>query len=209
MAIEQPKYRVIEQDGEFEIRQYESYLVAETLVEGEFGDAGNEGFRRLFKYITGNNRAQAEISMTAPVSQAPKGQEISMTAPVNQRAEANGFWVSFVVPAKFTADTVPQPLDPQVRVREVPGQTVAVLRYAGMWGEGKYQRKEALLRDFIARRGYSASGTPQFARYNPPFMPPFLRRNEILVPLAATPAAPDVKFSAIGASDFGQPRLAD
>jgi DNA gyrase inhibitor GyrI len=189
MAIEQPSYRVIEQSGEIEIRQYEPYLVAETLVDGKFGDAGNEGFRRLFNYITGNNRAQTGISMTAPVSQSAQGQKIAMTAPVNQTAEAGGYWVSFVVPSQYTMATVPQPLDPRVRVREVPAQTVAVLRYAGFWGQNKYQRKEAALLEYVASRGLSAAGGPQFARYDPPFMPPFLRRNEILLPLDATPVA--------------------
>jgi hypothetical protein len=185
MAIEQPKYTVLEKQGEFEIRQYESYLVAETLVDGEFAEAGNEGFRRLFDYITGYNQPRTAISMTAPVSQqADKGQEIAMTAPVNQTAEADGYWVSFVVPSQFDMDTVPQPLDKRVRVREVPGQIVAALRYSGFWGEEKYQRKEASLRHFIDERGMDTAGEPQFARYNPPYLPPFLRRNEIIVPLA-------------------------
>lgn len=187
MAIEQPSYRVIEQDGDFEIRQYESYLVAETLVSGDFAEAGNEGFRRLFNYITGSNEARTGISMTAPVGQS--SQEIAMTAPVNQAEASGGYWVSFVVPSQFTLDTVPLPLDPRVRVREVPGQLVAVLRYAGFWSEGKYQRKEALLMDFIDSRGLAKAGRAQFARYNPPYMPPFLRRNEIMVPLAGAPAA--------------------
>jgi hypothetical protein len=187
MAIEQPSYRVIEKDGDFEIRQYESYLVVETLVAGEFASAGNEGFRRLFNYITGGNRARSGISMTAPVAQS--SQEIAMTAPVNQAEDSGGYWISFVVPSQFTLDTVPQPVDPRVRVREVPGQLVAVLRYSGMWSEGKYQRKEAMLMDFIASRELITAGSAQFARYNPPFMPPFLRRNEIMMPLAGAPAA--------------------
>jgi hypothetical protein len=203
MAIEQPKYNVIEQDGDFQIRQYDPYLVAETLVEGAFDTAGNEGFRRLFKYITGGNQAKTGISMTAPVGLA--SQEIAMTAPVNQAAEAGGYRVSFVVPSQFTLDTVPRPLDPRVRIREVPSQLVAVLRYSGLWSQGEYLRKEDALKEFIANRGLRANGAAQFARYNSPFMLPFLRRNEIMIPLepaavALVPAAPDRATTRFGAS---------
>lgn len=189
MAIEQPTYRVVDRDGDIEIRQYDGYIVAETFVEGPFDEAGNEGFNRLFRYITGSNQARTEISMTAPVGQTAGGQKIAMTAPVAHVSEAAGHWISFVVPAEFTLDTAPQPTDPRVRLRAVPGQTVAALRYSGFWSEKRYQKEEERLRQVMAERGLVASGEPLFARYNPPFMPPFMRRNEILIPLAADLAA--------------------
>lgn len=185
MAIEQPTYRVVDRNGDIEIREYDGYIVAETFVEGAFDEAGNEGFRRLFRYITGSNQARAEISMTAPVAQTAAGQKIAMTAPVAQMSEAAGYWVSFVVPAEFTMDTAPQPTDPRVRLRAVPSQTMAALRYSGFWSEQRYQREKQRLRELMAERGLVAVGEPQFARYNPPFMPPFMRRNEILMPLSA------------------------
>jgi hypothetical protein len=107
-----------------------------------------------------------------------------MTAPVAQTSEKSGHWVSFVVPSVFTIETVPQPSDPTVRIREVPEQLVAVLRYAGFWGEERYQREEKRLRDAIKEAGLTATGQPQFARYDPPYMPPFMRRNEILIPIS-------------------------
>lgn len=184
VAIEQPRYEVVEQAGDIELRRYAPYLVAETFVSGEFADAGNEGFGRLFRYITGANTARAEIAMTAPVSQQAGGVAIDMTAPVGLSGGDDGHWVSFVVPAAFTPDTVPLPSDPRVRIREVPAQLVAALRYSGFWGEARYQREEGRLREAIEARGLVAAGEPRFARYDPPYKPPFMRRNEILIPLA-------------------------
>jgi uncharacterized membrane protein (UPF0136 family) len=191
---------VVAAEGNIEIRRYEPYLLAETFVDGAFESAGNEGFRRLFRYITGANTARSEISMTAPVSQQAAGASIAMTAPVAQTAQGEGFWVAFVVPSSFTTETVPRPTDSRVRIRPVPAQFVAVARYSGFWGEARYLREEEKLRDAITRRGLSADGMPQFARYNPPYMPPFMRRNEILIPLAATTPG-----ALVAERDFGQP----
>ena len=146
MAIEQPRYRVLEQDGDLEIRQYEPFIVAETFVDGDFGASGNEGFGRLFRYITGSNQAKASISMTAPVQQRAGGQELAMTAPVTQRAAPAGHWVSFMMPSGLDLRTLPQPADARVRLRQVPGQTMAALRYSGFWGEARYRKEEDRLR---------------------------------------------------------------
>lgn len=94
MAVEEASYEVLESDGDFELRRYAPQIVAETLVEGDFKDVGNEGFRRLSGYIFGKNRKQQSVSMTAPVSQEPVSQKIAMTAPVNQESVA-GAWPIF------------------------------------------------------------------------------------------------------------------
>lgn len=189
MAIEKPDYRIVDEQDNLQIRDYGPYLVAETFVEDEFSDAGNEGFRRLFRYITGANQARAEISMTAPVTQRSEGLKIAMTAPVAQTSAGDGHWISFVVPSSFTIDTVPQPTDPRVRVSEVPAQRMAVLRYSGFWSESRYQKEESRLREFMRQRNLIAGGEPQFARYDPPYMPPFMRRNEIMIPVAVGASA--------------------
>jgi hypothetical protein len=193
VAIEQPRYTVVGSEGDLEIRRYDPYLVAETFGSREFGEAGNEGFRRLFRYIAGSNTQRAEISMTAPVAQQrqvpSKGTEIAMTAPVSQVNAGDGHWVSFVVPSSFTIDTVPQPSDPAVRIRQVPAQLVAVIRYSGFWSERRYQREERRLREAMSTAGLVPAGEAQFARYDPPYMPPFMRRNEILIPVAGDVSA--------------------
>lgn len=192
IAIEKPAYEVIGQDGPVEIRRYAPYLVAETFVEGDFDQASGEGFGRLFRYITGANVGSAKISMTAPVGQAagqPAGEAIDMTAPVGQAAAPGGYWVSFVVPSAYTLATVPKPTDPRVRIREIPARVVAAFTYSGSWSEARDRRVEANLRAAIGAQGLVPVGEPELARYDPPFTPPFLRRNEILIPVAGVATA--------------------
>lgn len=189
MAIEIPEYRVLEQDGAFELRAYSPYLIAETQVEAEFINAGNIAFGRLFRYISGANTAQAEIAMTAPVEQAPQGEKIAMTAPVEQAKGDGVFRVGFVVPRQYSRETVPKPTDPRVSVREVPARTVAVWRYSGRWTEENFREHEQDLRRALQARGLQTvpGDSAIIARYDAPFMPWFMRRNEVLIPLEKKP----------------------
>lgn len=188
MAIEIPEYRVIDQAGAYELREYSPYLIAETEVEAGFMNAGNIAFGRLFRYISGANTSQTEISMTAPVEQVrdPQGKKIAMTAPVEQASVDGVYRVGFIVPRKFTRDTVPKPIDPRVSIREVPARTVAVWRYSGRWTEENFREHESDLRAMLVRKGLQASpgDSAIIARYDAPFMPWFMRRNEVLIPLA-------------------------
>lgn len=194
MAIEIPEYRVLEQDGAYELREYSPYMIAETEVDAGFMNAGNIAFGRLFRYISGANSSRTEIAMTAPVEQARDasrgsgGEKIAMTAPVEQVNVDGVYRVGFVVPRKFTRDTVPQPLDPRVTIREVPARTVAVWRYSGRWTEENFREHERDLRARLARQGLrSAPGDSAIiARYDAPFIPWFMRRNEVMIPLAAS-----------------------
>lgn len=188
MAIEKPEYELIEKDGSFELRDYAPYLVAETQVDAGFEDAGNIAFQRLFRYISGDNTAEAKIAMTAPVTQS-RGEKIAMTAPVTQVASETGYAVAFVVPSKYTLDTVPRPLDPAIQIREIPAQRVAAWRYSGRWTTANYRDSEMKLRQALESRGLGPIGEPVLARYDPPFMPSFLRRNEVLIPVARDSAA--------------------
>jgi hypothetical protein len=184
MAVEEAKYTVIEQDGIFELRQYEPYVIAETIVTGDFTEAGNEAFQRLFRYISGNNRKSEKIPMTAPVVQEPKGKKIAMTAPVVQEATSNAWSIAFVMPAGSTLETLPEPADPSVRLRAVPGRRVAAVRYSGRWTQSLYDNHARQLRDWMAKKQLTATGPENWARYNPPMMPWFWRRNEIIVVVA-------------------------
>jgi hypothetical protein len=183
MAIERAKYTVVKKEGNFELRQYEPYIVAETVVEGEFDEVGNEGFRRLFDYISGKNRKQQSISMTAPVSQEAESEKISMTAPVNQVRVGEKYRITFLMPGKYSMETLPEPLDTRVKLKEVPGQLIAAFRYSGTWSRDRYEEKRIRLQALMRERGLEPAGEPIFARYNPPFMPWFLRRNEVLIPV--------------------------
>ena len=122
MAIEEATYTVVERDGEFEIRDYAPHVVAETVVAGSFDRAGNEAFSRLFRYISGDNRSRHKVAMTAPVSQGSEGEKIAMTAPVEQQPAEDRWVVSFTMPASSALETLPQPGDPQVTLRQVPAR---------------------------------------------------------------------------------------
>lgn len=186
MAIEEPDYDILESAEEFELRRYHPYIVAETFVAEDFDDAGNEGFRRLFAYISGKNRKHASISMTAPVSQEKSYEKIAMTAPVNQQREGGKWRVTFVVPSEYTLETLPEPLDQRVKLKRVEGRLVAALKYSGTWSRKRYEQKREKLEELIQERGLTPMGEPVFARYNPPFMPWFLRRNEVLITVMAS-----------------------
>lgn len=183
MAIEEAKYNVLREEDGFELREYESHILAETMIDGEFEDAGNEAFGRLFKYISGNNKQQQKVAMTSPVGQEPLSQKIEMTSPVGQQKQDGKWVVSFMMPASFTLETTPEPKDPNVSIREVPTRLIAAVRYSGFWSEKNYHRNLVKLQNWIANNRLTPVGEPTWARYNPPLMPWFLRRNEILVPV--------------------------
>lgn len=183
MAIEEATYKVVKKDNKFEIRDYASHILAETVVEGNLEDAGNKAFKRLFRYISGNNRSRNKVAMTAPVSQQPIGEKIKMTAPVGQQRVKESWAVSFMMPASYTLKTLPEPEDPTVTLRQVPVRRMAAVRYSGFWSEKGYLRYKLELESWIHERGLTIVGDPIWARYNPPFTPWFLRRNEILIPV--------------------------
>ena len=184
MAIEEPEYRVVKEYEGFELRRYAAFLIAATEVQGEFDAAGNRGFRILFDYISGNNEQAEAIAMTAPVGQRAKGEKIAMTAPVSQvkaDGSANLYSISFVVPGEYTLETVPRPRDPRVRIQQVPSRLVAVRRYSGRWRIGNYRENESVLLQAVANAGLQTVGEPEYARYNSPFKPWFMRRNEVMI----------------------------
>lgn len=185
MAIEEAPYTVVTTDGAFEVRDYAPHVVAETLVEGTLEEAGNKAFDRLFRYISGGNRSREKLAMTAPVSQQPKGEKIAMTAPVAQQRVQERWAVSFMMPAASTLETLPAPEDPQVMLRQVPARRIAAVRYSGSWSEKGYLRQKSALEAWMRAKGLASAGEPQWARYNSPFSLWFLRRNEILIPVAA------------------------
>ena len=183
MAVEEAEYTVIRQDGDIEIREYADAIIAETVVDDKFEDAGNRAFRKLFGYIGGDNRSQSEIAMNAPVSQEKRSEKIAMTSPVGQQKSGDGWAVSFMMPASYTMETIPQPTDPSVVIRQIPAHRVAAIRYSGFWSEEKYQEHLEELNVWIKNENQEVAGQPVWARYNAPFTPWFMRRNEILIPV--------------------------
>lgn len=122
--------------------------------------------------------------MTAPVSQQVASEKIAMTAPASQAKKGTGFLVQFTMPQEFTMETLPEPNDPRVHILEIPERKVAVYRYSGTWSEERYLENLKKFVSVLEQSGVVTTGEPLFARYNPPFMPWFLRRNEILFEVA-------------------------
>jgi len=181
MAIDEPRYTVLRTYDAFEVRRYEPYLVAETVVSASADEAGNEGFRILAGYIFGRNKGDRKIEMTAPVAQAPA--KIAMTAPVAQSAGPGGFVIQFSMPHEWTLETLPEPLDSRVILRAIPARTFAVIRYSGTWSQSRYDEHLKKLQEALAQEGLHWLGEPTWARYDPPWMPWFLRRNEVWLEL--------------------------
>ncbi len=187
MAIEEPKYTVIQKNDTFEIREYAPYVVAQTQVSGTFDETGGKAFRILFKYISGENKQRSNIEMTAPVIQEntqDEGQKIQMTAPVIQEidtANTQSTVYSFVMPEEFTLATLPQPLDERITLKEIPAKTVAVRVFSGFWGEKNYKENKSILLNALGKANIQTIGKASFARYNSPFSLWFMRRNEIMI----------------------------
>ncbi|MEO5692429.1 MAG: heme-binding protein [Usitatibacter sp.] len=186
-ATQEPEYRVVRQLGDVEVRQYAAYAVAEVAVAGPAADAGSQAFPILAGYIFGKNKGERKFAMTAPVTQAAAPVKLEMTAPVSQTASPNGFVVQFVLPKGVTAASAPEPLDARVQLREVSPIVVAVIRYSGFWSSANYDEHLAKLQAALRAADVAWTGDAVYARYNAPFTPWFMRRNEIWLHLASNP----------------------
>lgn len=183
MAVEEASYVVMNKDKSFEIREYAPHVIAETLVEGNMENVSKKAFMKLFRYISGSNVSRSKVAMTAPVSQQSIGEKIPMTAPVAQKRVDEKWLVSFMMPKSYTLSTLPQPEDASITLRQVPAQRMAVVRYSGMWSEKNYLSHELELVAWMKKMGLTPTGNAVWARYNPPFTPWFLRRNEVMIPI--------------------------
>jgi len=163
--VEQAKYEVLKKIGKIEIRRYPRLVIAR--VDG-YGDGG---FNLLFRFISGENRQKSDIAMTAPVV----SEQIAMTAPVLSETGS----IAFILPEGFTLETTPKPLDDRVKIVEVPERTVAALRFSGRWSNSIFKKKSEELLAEIENAGLKVAGQVFSMRYNGPFTPWFLRRNEV------------------------------
>ena len=166
---EQQEYRVIKVRGVVELREYAPWVVADVVASGSAEQAGSAAFRPLFEYISGANRGAEPLAMTAPVTQEAAG--------------AGEWTVSFVLPAGRSLSQYPTPTNSRVSLRAVPGETAAAIRWSGRWTSSNIARRTQDLRQVMAEAGWNASGEPRWARFDPPWKPPFARRNEIVIPV--------------------------
>ena len=181
--VEHPKYSVVKKDGNIEICDYPSMIVAEVDVSGERDPALNQGFREIANYIFGNNLSSRKVGMTAPVTQQAS-QKIAMTTPVTQQGDGKNWQVRFIMPAKYTMQTLPKPNNPSVKLKEIDSEMFAVIRFSGLAGKASLDRHTKELEAYLRSNNMKALGAPTYAFYNPPWTLPFLRRNEIMIEVA-------------------------
>ncbi len=184
-SVDEPTYSLVRQDGDVEIRSYEPTAVAATTVNGQRDEAIDEGFRRLFKYIGGENSGAKEIPMTAPVAQTPSNsQKIPMTAPVAQQALGENEWkVVFYMPNDMAYDALPTPKSDQVKLEEVAAHKKAVIRFSGFLNNENIMENEKILRDYLTKNAIKFEEPAYYAGYDAPWTLWFLRRNEIMFKL--------------------------
>jgi effector-binding domain-containing protein len=182
LAIETPNYKVLVKAEEFETRQYAPLIVAETFVEGDFDSASRIGFKRLAGYIFGGNTSRQKIAMAGPVGMAAKKSEkIAMTAPVGQGFKDGKYVITFTMPSSYTLESLPIPNDKSLSLKLISEKTYAAIRFSGTWSERRYNEHLASLKKWIEQKHYEVLGEANYARYNPPWTPWFIRRNEILI----------------------------
>ena len=181
-ALEEPKYSVLKEYENFEIRNYDSYLVAEVDIEGSYNKTGNEAFRILAGYIFGDNQSSTKMNMTAPVeSEAIQPSErMNMTAPVFSNKNVNGYTYRFVMESKYTQETLPVPNNSKIRITEIKDRVMAVISFSGRWSQKNFEKHEQILVSDLKNEGIGVASEAIYARYNAPFTPWFLRRNEIM-----------------------------
>jgi effector-binding domain-containing protein len=164
--VETIKYEVIREIGNVEIRRYPKIVIAK--VE----DPAN-GFNLLYRFITGGNRQKAKVKMTTPVV----SQEIQMTSPVLSEMGT----MAFVMPAEYTLETTPDPIDERVKIAEIPSRLVAALCFSGGWSEAHFEKETQQLLNTLSEAKIKTKGNVFTMLYNPPFIPGFLRRNEVAI----------------------------
>lgn len=184
LAVKEPKFTVVFHEGPFEIRDYQVAVVAEVTVTGDQREAASQGFRLLAGYIFGGNRRRQSIAMTAPVAQERTGQKIAMTAPVTQ-TQADGAWaVRFTMPGAYSLQTLPEPNDPKIQLRAVAPARFAVARFSGLADRRSVDAKTAELEGCVRAQALRAVGPASLAQYDPPWTLWFMRRNEVMIPVA-------------------------
>jgi hypothetical protein len=178
-SVKEASYNVLQDNAHIQIRYYQPLVVAQTKVIADYKSASNVAFKRLFDYITGSNKKQQKIAMTAPVIQEAQAEEIAMTAPVIQEKSGQAWLMSFVLPAEYTLANAPIPLDPEITLKEVPSKKTAVLQYSGFLSEQGIEEKTKQLQTWLVEQGYKSISPARSAGFDPPWTLPFFRRNEV------------------------------
>ena len=178
--VEKPDYKVLQSEHNIEIRLYEPMIIAEVDVEGKREDAVRDGFRLIADYIFGNNTVKRDIAMTAPVQQQ-ESQKIAMTAPVQQQSTGRSWQISFVMPSKYSMESLPEPNNDRVRLKKILSKKFIVIKFSGTNSNKNLAEHEKKLMSYLEDKKFKIIGSPKYAFYSPPWTLPFMRRNEVML----------------------------
>jgi hypothetical protein len=185
MATEKPDYKILKKEATIELREYTGYICASLDVTASSNNnAGNNAFSVLADYIFGNNRDTSNIKMTVPVitQQYKTSKKIPMTAPViTTQTDTNMYEVSFILPSEYTMKTVPKPVNPLIRLHQVTKHRAVAIVFSGRSGEDIIRTNTLVLNNWIKDNKLIQNGRPLLARYDPPWKPGFMRKNEVII----------------------------
>jgi effector-binding domain-containing protein len=170
VAFKEPEFSLVNRVGNIEIRNYHPMIIAEVSVAGTMETASSNGFRMIADFIFGNN-----------TSLSGKSEKIAMTVPVVIFKNGDNWSFHFVMPSKYSLESLPKPNNPKIKITKVQDRRCAVLRFSGSVNEEKFISKAEELISWITAENLEMIGVPELARYNPPWTLPFLRRNEVMI----------------------------
>ena len=176
--VEVPAYKILKKEQNIEIRQYPPLIIAEVKTAGSRQASISDGFRILADFIFGNNEGEKRLSINGPITQQ-EGIKIAMTAPVQQEKTDAEWATSFIMPSKFSIDTIPNPIDDRIKIIQIPSKRYAVITFSGRSTEENLTKHTNELEKYMNGSSYSKVGNAKYAFYNPPWTLPFLRRNEV------------------------------
>jgi hypothetical protein len=177
--VEHTQYSVLHKMMGYEIREYPVHIVAEATVTGSYKKALKEGFRIVAAYIFGGNRKRESIAMTAPVTES--SESIAMTAPVTATTQGESHIISFGMPSSYSLNTLPQPIDPRVKIVRIPRKKFAVLKFSWSRADSRVKRMEMKLLSLLKRDKVAIVSSPIYAGYDAPWTPPWMVHNEVMV----------------------------
>lgn len=180
---EEPAYSIERKDGNIEIRSYPEVIAAEVEVPGRGEHSANTAFKILAGYIFGKNVSKTKIAMTVPVTEKLSAEKIAMTVPVTTGIDKKNMTMRFYMPSKYSLETLPEPIDKRIKLYRLPPRKFAVIRFSGFSSEENCRKHEEQLSKWLKSENLESSAESMRAFYNPPWTLPFMRRNEIWIPL--------------------------
>ena len=196
LAKDNAPYKVVTHQGKFEVRAYKPRLVASVEIQGCYEKAINTAFGVLAGYIFAKPMGEGSFYLFNPYTSDNKAREkLPMTSPVFVEPAPKSLTMRFLMPDKYTVETLPAPDDERVKFSVIPAQHYVVIRFSGTGRAQDFNQRAEELKEFAKNNNLKMTGAPISAYYNPPITPPIFRRNEVHIPIQYEPPAPNLSSS--------------